>query len=266
MLQKCALLPFLLFSFSILFGQTDTLLLLKKAESQIGINDAQLVDFLMITMPGYAHESNSVLKKQSLKTYMMPPRRPDESGNAKCYALTACAEYYANFDSNYKVNLSPDYIALSMPQDDLTEALTFLVKNGTVSADIMPYGSKFIPTSVRAVQKYAIRNYLYLFRSENKERQKIFALRKAILRGNPVIAEMRTPEKIESMTNEAELFAAKNTAAKTAPFIVVGYDENRKTVELLGTYGSTWGENGYLEMSYDDFATAAERAFVLVPE
>ncbi len=266
MLQKLLFFPLFFLPIFSLFAQTDSLLFLKKAESQIGVEDAQLVDFLMLTMPGREKDVAAQLKRQSLKTYMMPPRKTDETGNTKCYALTACAEYYANYDRNYKVNLSPDYIALSMPQDDLTDAMTFLAKNGTVSADIMPYGSKFIPTSVRAVQKYAITNYLWIFREENKERQKIFALRKAILRGNPVIAEMLVSAQVEMSAADTEMFAAKNNASETAPFVVVGYDETRKTVELLGTYGSGWGENGYLEMSYADFARAAQRAFVLVPE
>ena len=246
--------------------QLDNTALPKKAQGVVGITDAQLIDYLMITMPNGKKEGGASLKKQSIKTYMMPPRKADESGNTKCYALTACAEYYINYEENYKVNLSPDYVALSMPEDNLEEALSFLVKNGTVSADIMPYGSKFIPPSVRATQKYAVQNFLFIFRQETKTRQKIFALRKAIVRGNPILVEMRVPSDFEEFKNEELLLAEKSMTAETAPFVIVGYDENAKTVELLGTYGSAWGDNGYLEMSYDDFGEMAVEGFVLVPE
>jgi hypothetical protein len=255
-----------LFISSTLTAQLDSAALIKKAQGVVGISDAQLIDYLMITMPNGKKEADSSLKKQSIKTYMMPPRKADETGNTKCYALTACAEYYINYDENYKVNLSPDYVALSMPEDNLQEALSFLVKNGTVSADIMPYGSKFIPPSVRATQKYAVQNFLHIFRQETKTRQKIFALRKAILRGNPVLVEMRVPAGFEKFKNEELLLAEKSMNAETAPFVVVAYDENTKTVELLGTYGSNWGDNGYLEVSYDDFGEMAVEGFVLVPE
>ncbi|MGK0365927.1 MAG: hypothetical protein ACI85O_002997 [Saprospiraceae bacterium] len=255
-----------IFVFSNINAQIDSAFLAKKAQGVVGITDAQLIDYLMITMPNGKKESSATLKKQSIKTYMMPPRKADESGNTKCYALTACAEYYINYQENYKVNLSPDYVSLSMPEDNLEEALSFLVKNGTVSADIMPYGSKFIPPSVRATQKYAMQNFLYIFRHETKARQKIFALRKAIVRGNPVLVEMRVPSDFAAFKNEELLLAEKSMTAETAPFVVVGYDENTKTVELLGTYGSAWGDNGYLEVSYDDFGEMAVEGFVLVPE
>lgn len=254
------------FTFSNLLAQLDSTMFEKKALSVVGITDAQLIDYLMVTMPNGKKESSASLKKQSIKTYMMPPRKADESGNTKCYALTACAEYYINYQENYKVNLSPDYVALSMPADNLKEALSFLVKNGTVSADIMPYGSKFIPPSVRATQKYTVQNFLYIFREETKPRQKIFALRKAIVRGNPVLVEMRIPNNFEEFKNEELLLAEKSMTAKTAPFVVVGYDENTQMVELLGTYGNGWGNNGYLEVSYDDFGAMAVEGFVLVPE
>jgi len=244
----------------------DNEALIKRAQGVVGVSDAELIDYLMITMPNGKREGGASLKKQSIKTYMMPPRKADETGNTKCYALTACAEYYINYEENYKVNLSPDYVALSMPKDKLTEALSFLVKNGTVSADIMPYGSKFIPPSVRATQKYTVQNFLYIFREETKPRQKIFALRKAIVRGNPVLIEMRVPSDFEEFKNEELLLAEKSMTAETAPFVVVGYDENTKMLELLGTYGSSWGDNGYLEVNYDDFGEMAIEGFVLVPE
>lgn len=248
-------------------AQSDSLVLSKKAASMIGISDVELVDFLLFDMPNSLESSaaNNSMKYRSLKTFMMPPRNTDETGNAKCYAVTACAEYYANFNQNYKVNLSPDYIDLSLPENNLPEALAFLVKNGTVSADIVPYGSKFIPSTVRATQKYLAQNFLYLFRKENKSRQKIFALRKALLRGNPVIVEMNVPENFSKLTNQRVYIREKSLETKPVPFVVVGYDEEAKTVELLGTYGSNWANNGYLEIEYEDFGEMAETAFVIVP-
>lgn len=265
LLKNISLVLFIL-SFSSINAQVDSTLFAKKAQGVIGISDAELIDYLMVTMPNGKKSGGKSLKNQSIKTYMMPPRKADESGNTKCYALTACAEYYINYEENYKVNLSPDYVALSMPEDNLTEALSFLVKNGTVSADIMPYGSKFIPPSVRSTQKYAVQNFLYLFRKEAKTRQKIFELRKALVRGNPVLVEMLVPSDFSDFKNEELLLTEKSMSGKTAPFVVVGYNENEQTVELLGTYGSSWGDNGYMEISYDDFGEMATAGFVLVPE
>lgn len=262
----CSIFLFLFFLFS-LHAQIDSAALAKEAEGKVGISDADLVDFLMVSMPHTlsARGESSTLKFQSLKTYMMPPRKADETGNPRCYAVTACAEYYANYDKNYKVNLSPDYIDLSLAKNNISEALGFLVRNGTVSADIVPFGSKFIPSTVRATQKYAMQNYLYLFRKESKPRQKIFALRKALMRGNPVIVEMYVPKDFAQIRNQRLYHREKTMETKAVPFVVVGYDEESEIIELLGTYGSNWADNGYLQMDYEDFSEMAETAFVLVP-
>ena len=48
--------------------------------------------------------------------------------------------------------------------------------------------------------------------------------------------------------------------------MVVSYSEERQAFELLSSYGREWASNGYLWVSYNDFARLVNNAYVLIPE
>ena len=160
----------------------------------IGISDLALIDQMMKTMPGIGSNSKELLLKQNIKSYMMPIRELGIRGTEMSYALAICLEYYINLGSNYKANLSPDYISLSLKnagkKGSAADGLEFLVQEGTVSAAILPYDASMLTSAVYATQKYKINNYLQMFRQVTKPRQKVFETRKALMRGNPVIIEV----------------------------------------------------------------------------
>lgn len=255
------------FTLTTLGAQNDTLPTTEKHGITIGVESAELIDQLMIVMPGVGHDSREMLEEQSVKTYMMPPRLTSQDGNPATYALATCLEYYVNFDRNYKVNLSPDYIDLSLTERQLREAFSFLVTNGTVSAAIMPYGSSSISPSVNATPKYQIENFLLIYREEVRERQKIYQTRKALMRGNPVLIEMDVPSDFATLAGMASWENASRAGKGSTEFlVVVGYDENREAFEVMGTYGSGWGRNGYLWIPYDDFGKRVNMGYVIVPD
>jgi hypothetical protein len=267
MFRSIVLVALLSFTITAVGAQNDTIPTTEKHGITLGVESAELIDQLMIVMPGVGHDSREMLEEQSVKTYMMPPRLTNPDGNPATYALATCLEYYVNFDRNYKVNLSPDYIDLSLTERQIREAFAFLVTNGTVSAAIMPYGAATISPGVHATPKYQIENFLLIYREEVRERQKIFQTRKALMRGNPVLIEMDVPEDFQDLKSTASWDnASRSGKGSTEYLVVVGYDENREAFEVMGTYGSTWGRNGYLWIPYDDFGKRAKIGYVIVPD
>ncbi len=239
------------------------------ANAMIGIQDMNLIEQLMFTVPGVGSNARTLLKEQSLKPYMMPVRRVGAMGSELSYALASCLEFYVNLNKNYKVNLSPDYIKLSIENSgksvNLEEAFLFLVQNGTVSAAIMPYDSPKLTSAVYATQKFNIQNYLHVFRPFTKERQKVFEVRKALMRGNPVLVKINANASIKSLTGQSTLTLG-GAANESFTFIVVGYDEDRNAFELMSSWGSTWGYSGYAWVAYDDFGKYATDGFVMLPQ
>lgn len=260
---------FFFLSIQSLAAQVDTLpmpyTVPKGGLEALGVEQAELIDRLMVVMPGLGASSADILNEQSVKPYLMPPRTKGAQSSANCYALAACLEFYANFNSNYKVNLSPDYILLNLDRDDLVNALVLLIQQGTVSAAIVPYESTLIPSGVRNTTRFRIQNYLHLYRKETAKQQKIFETRKALMRGNPVLVQMRVPADFPSL-RKVKIWEAPGAKAEVLyPFIVTSYLEQSETFEVMSAWGPEWGHNGYLWIHYDDFARLAENGFVLVP-
>jgi len=257
-------------SFQISWAQDDSLFLhketaIKGAVNAFGVEEADLIDKLMAVMPGLGSSSQEILNEQSVKPYLMPPRTKGSDGSANCYALAACLEFYANFDNNYKVNLSPDYIYLNLDRDELIDGLLFLIQQGTVSAAIVPYDATFIPSGVRNTTRFPIQNYLHLYRKETSRQQKIFETRKALMRGNPVLVQMRVPADFPSLRRTKNWDASSARPEALYPFLVTSYLEEKESFELMSAWGPEWASNGYLWVDYDDFARLVENGFVLVP-
>jgi hypothetical protein len=182
--------------------------------------------------------------------------------------LATLLEFYVNFDNNYKVNLSPDYIALNLAQKekyDLKSAFEFLISEGTVSAAIMAYDAMSIPRSVYATEKFTIANYLRVVRPEMRAQQRIFETKKALMRGNPMLAIINVPEDFEDLSDTRYWVSGKSKNTKLQPFIVVGYDQDLEAFEVAGFWGNGWADNGYLWIEYDDFGKLVENGYVMMP-
>jgi hypothetical protein len=244
----------------------DTIPDLRAKNYQIGISDVHLVQELMATMPGIGSNARDMLNQQSVKAYMMPPRKKGIRGSANCYAMASCLEFYANYGKNYKVNLSPDFIALNLSRDNMEDALRFLTQKGTVSAAIMPFESTSISSAVRATFKYSIQNYLHIFRKDTRNQQKIFDTKRALMRGNPIIVQLSVPGDFGELRNLRYWEGNASSGGILQPFVVVSYNEEQEMFELLSSYGENWADGGYVWVKYQDYARMAENGYVLVPQ
>jgi hypothetical protein len=206
-----------------------------------------------------------------LKAYMMPPRRQVGQRPSACYTLAAVVEYYNNVNSDYKLNLSPDYIYLNIVekirQDTLNEVFAFAQQKGTVSASLVPFGASEINSEVNLAKKYKIKDVITLFRATTTEIQKIYDLKKALTRGNPVLVKFNTTEGFLRLNSEDRMWEpSKNESINgQLTLLVVGFDERRKAFEVLHSGGSNWGNRGYIWIRYSDFAQFSTEGYVILP-
>ena len=237
------------------------------ARAPMGVTDAAQIDALMYYIPGVGSPSRQALERQSIKPYMMPVRQMSGAGMDWAYALADCLEYYANLNTNYKDNLSPDYIALSLRgqgSPSLPDGLRFLIENGTVSAAIIAYGAGNIPSAVYASKRYNLQNYLHIFQDFTRSREKVFEVRKALSRGNPVIVELMADPGFATIENN-RYYEPKGTPSQRFIVVVVGYDETEEALEVRTPFGRGWGDGGYLWVDYDDFGNQARNGYVMLP-
>lgn len=239
----------------------------KDNQTLMGLEDMATIDQLMVYIPGIGSPSREALERQNIKAYMMPIRQNTDPSKEWAYALISGLEYYVNLNNNYKDNLSPDYLSLSLANQgtrpNLVDGFKFLTTQGTVSASIMPFGSATIPRAVFNVPRFTITNFAYIFRPTTRERNRIFEIRKALSRGNPVILEMNTMANFSNWNAPSYQITAQPT--ETHYLVIVGYDETEKTFELRSSFGRNWADAGYVKISYDDVARYASNGFVIIP-
>jgi hypothetical protein len=263
-----------LYSFLLLFSvetiaQVDVKTMKKDAASMdLGIESPDLFDQLMFSVPGLGKDPRDMIEAQSIKPYMMPVRKIEGRASELSYAMASCLEFYTNLNNNYKDNLSPDYISLSLENEGKSvnpvEAFRFLVANGTVSAAIVPYDSRTIPNAVYATPKYKVMNYLHIFRPVTKGRQKVYEVKKALMRGNPVIIELEAGAGFKQLIRTA-VWEPEKDNSHSYPVVVVGYDGSREAFEVRSSWGSSWGRDGYMWITYKDFEQYAQHGYVMIP-
>ncbi len=241
----------------------------KSVEKLQGLDDLAAIDQLMYYIPGIGSASREELLRQNIKPYMMPIRQVPQMGMEWAYALADCLEYYVNLNNNFKDNLSPDYIAMSLAnagqRPNLVDGLGLLINSGTVSAAIVPYNSSTIPNSVYSVARFGINNFGYLFRPETKARNRVFETRKALSRGNPVLVELQTDASFTDV--QGGTYEPTGTGGDETHYLtVIGYDGEAETFELRSSLGRNWGNGGYVTVSYDDFGELARTGYVLIPK
>ncbi len=242
------------------FAQTDSLPVgLTAKEVSLGVKDEALIDLFMPRMPGFGGSSEEMLREQSVKPFLLPVRSQEIYAAEFCQVLADALEFYLNYEQNYKQNLSPDFLLLNMSAPTLRSALEVLAGEGTVDAAIMPYGARHLPTAIRAVARYKIVNFLELYHEGSRPVQKIFATRKSLMRGNPVVVLLRVEQGILPDLPPAAQREVLH------PFLVVGFDQQRQAFELRSAFGTAWGRFGYAWIDYKAFSKAAVEGYVIVP-
>lgn len=235
----------------------------------LGVTNTTLFDQLMVTIEGVGSNSRLEQEQQSLKPYLMPVRKMGFRGSDWSYMLASCLEYYVNISRNFKDNLSPDYISLSLQSQgqraSLDQGLKFLAQNGTVSAAIVPYDAAQVSSTVYATTKYQINNYLHLFQPFASAREKTFEIRKALIRGNPVLIQFQDTNQFPNLTDIRTYEPSRAQGTVNHTLLVVGFDENMQAFEVQSSWGSGWANNGYLWISYNDLANHATNGYVMIP-
>lgn len=237
------------------------------SRSPYGVQDAAMIDAMMPVMPGFGGSAREMLQQQSVKPFLMPVRRVGERGDETAYLVSACLEYYVNRDRNFKVNLSPDFMSAHLRKAgamQLRDALVFLIERGTVSAAVVPYDADAISEAAFSVPAYRIANFLHIFRELSPPRHRIVEAKKALLRGNPVLVEIRADD--EFLHASGSRFVQPGAPTSVHTLLVVGFDEDMGAFEVQACRGHEWGQNGYALMRYEDFDKAALNGYVLLPE
>lgn len=86
------------------------------------------------------------------------------------------------------------------------------------------------------------------------ERLQIQDIKEALIVNGPVFLALKV------CSNELKFWKGNNNLGGHA-IALVGYDDNNKTFLLKNSYGTEWGDGGYIDISYNDLSNALLEAW-----
>jgi hypothetical protein len=110
---------------------------------------------------------------------------------------------------------------------------------------------------VAIAQKFKVKASSTLFSLNADSKTKIFNTKKSIAKGVPVIIGMEILRNFGSLNKSTPYW--EPAAGNTAPWgghamVVIGYDEGRQAFEIMNSWGTSWGNDGFIYVKYADFA------------
>ena len=234
---------------------------------------------------------SSLPRSYSLKQFMPTPGNQGEYGTcvgwASAFAARTGSESVAIRRNNRTLTttnaFSPIHLYRSISNDPsgfrgtyTIDAMNFLKNEGAVrqlpNELNMPYSSILLQLFVTH-KRYPISDYVRLFgrrtaTSTNDER--ILPVKKSLSEGKPVVIGMNTPMSFHSLRGR-ELWQPvenPNTNHGGHAMCVVGYDDNKHggAFEIQNSWGTDWGNGGYIWIRYADFATWVNEAYEIIED
>ena len=219
----------------------------------------------------------------SLKQYAPTPKSQGQYGT--CVAWSTAYAAFSIID-NKKDNItnqarkdantySPPFIYRQISQDyscqsgtNIHLALEVLRDKGvpTFSAYSPMCADAQLPASLfQAALKNRIKDFARLFAIGNDNPYKIETTKKALAEGNPVVIGMKIPQSFYNARNVWQPTEDPFANYGGHAMCVVGYDDNQfgGAFEIMNSWGTNWGNSGYIWVKYSDYANFTKYAYEL---
>lgn len=110
-----------------------------------------------------------------------------------------------------------------------------------------------------------IKDFTRLFSSSDDEDLKVESVKRSLINGNPVIIGFVVENAFYTAKNVFEPDYAGTSGGHA--MCVIGYDDEKYggAFEIVNSWGSSWGNEGFIWVRYSDFATYTKYAFEMIP-
>lgn len=151
----------------------------------------------------------------------------------------------------------------------IADAMKLIKNNGILQLNEFAYNQKNCTSkpssySLQTAKKNTIYSFERLSKWGDNSNSFIRKVKKAISEKNPVVIGMN----IKKSFYRAKGYwnAADSQSIGGHAMVVVGYDDNKYggAFEILNSWGTFWGNSGYIWVKYNDFKTYTNSTFVMV--
>lgn len=139
----------------------------------------------------------------------------------------------------------------------ITDALDLLQKKGDcLMSDFSPTDCSTQPSAQNhaAASSFRIKDYGTLFEVTASESVKISTTTKSIAEGKPVVIGMLVTPSFKQLHGSFWKPSDTEVTQGGHAMLVVGYDDMKKTMEVMNSWGTSWGDGGFFTLSYETYA------------
>ncbi|NND31050.1 MAG: C1 family peptidase [Saprospiraceae bacterium] len=162
------------------------------------------------------------------------------------------------------IKRGPDCQALA----SIDDALSFLHKNGDCLESTSPTPTvdcplNSTPKAREEASKYTIETPGFrVFSGHDNPDKKVKSVKAHLAAGHPVIVGISEAPPYRSLVGE-DLWHIEPRNKGGHAMVLVGYSDESQRFELMNSYGTSWGKQGFIDVSYQDFSRFCKQAFVL---
>lgn len=221
----------------------------------------------------------------SLKSFCPSPEDQGDIGSCVGWAtgygaLTMLRSIQAQLNDQEQINEmanSASFIFNQIKEGDckegafLNDALEFLKEKGDCLANTFPNSSTICDQLPNQAQKkqaslYRIKDYAKVFNTKDAAVVKISQIKKLLADSIPVVVALELDESFWALDaiNKKWKPLPRSKYSFVHALVIVGYNEWTEHFELMNSYGENWGNAGFFEISYADFAQHCKQAYTMV--
>jgi len=280
-MKKLLFLLILFFSFSFINAQVED-----GQGTGLNFNDEQYRNDLMkVPLTRSLYGSNSIPVSASLKKYAPTPKSQGNYGTCVGWASAFCGYTIINAKKNNWTNkatidantFSPGFIysQIKLSSDNsckigssISDALELMKTKGVAKyKDLDMNCPTSIPLTVfNNAKNYKIKDFAKLFGIYDAQNSKINSVKKSLSQGKPVIIGMKAPNSFNKAKNYWIPTENPNGNYGGHAMCVIGYDDNKfgGAFEVQNSWGTWWGNKGYIWIKYSDFFNWVKYAYEMI--
>ena len=221
----------------------------------------------------------------SLKAFAPTPVNQGNHGSCTSWAVAYCGRTILDaINNNWKESniitknaySAPFLFRMLKPEDSICKggtsialAFTIMKDQGALKITDTPEGLCIPSVNSSQLENASlskIKDFMRLFDVESSAQIKIQSVRKSISEKKPVVIGLNSPD---SFMNAHEVWAPTENPDDNHgghALCVVGYDDQKYggAFEIQNSWGTNWGNKGYMWIKYDDFAKFTKYAFQFI--
>ncbi len=150
----------------------------------------------------------------------------------------------------------------------IPDALEFINRQGDCLEATFPTSTTHCHTSLsdqidREARRFRISTPGYkVFSLDATGREKIRAVKAHLAAGHPIVAGISETPPYRPLLGKS-VWPIEPSKQGGHAMVVVGYSDPTRHFELMNSFGTAWGEQGFIHISYEDFSMYCKQAFVL---